>query len=438
MPVMNKKILFLLFIVLQIGIFLGSTYQTRKAAQIADSLSASPAMQAWDLFMLRMQSLGQRLLADDLATHFSGGGFPMGTDRDRSDAVRQMAHMLVEGLSIQFDHSDPEFPSLKVVNTDTTGWGGPNVDNKYLRASIRGDATYRLSGNLQGVRDIALQSSKGDLHLGQVGASKTLDKAALSLDAQGDFSITISAQPQTEGDWLPLAADHTLLSIRVYFADWTQDRDGRFYLAKVGNEGRSPEILTEALVAQRLTKAAEWIEGSLIGWQRWMQAATWRDKVNTVSPPRSVDGGSSNMAYGSLPFDLAPDEAMIIELLPPPADYWSFQTYTHAWFDAGDYANRLTSLNMTQAYHSPDGKVWFVLAHRDPAVPNWIDTESRQRALLTHRWMKAEQAPQLRAQRVPFAELRAHLPADMPTLSAEQRRQQIAVRQRHIQHRFHN
>ncbi len=434
---MNKKTLLLSLIFLA-GMFAGSTFQIHKATQIAQSLSASPALLAWDDFTLRMHALGQRLLADDIVTNASGDSFPMATDRDRSDAVRQLAHMVVEGLSIEFDHADPEFPSLKVVNTDTTGWGGPNVDNKYLRASIRGDSTYLLSGNLQGVREIALQSSKGDLHLGEIGASQTLDKSALNIDAQGNFSITISPQAPQQGDWLELAEDHTLLSLRVYFADWQEDADAQFYLVKVGNEGLAPAILTEAVVAQRLAKAAAWIEGSLTGWNRWMKAAVLNRKVNEAGALRSVSGGSSVLSYGGILFELAADEALIMELVLAPADYWSFQTYTHAWFDAGDYANRLTSINMEQAYFSPDGKVWFVLAHRDPAIPNWLDTEGRQRALVTHRWMKVQQEPQLRTQVVPFAELRAHLPAEMPTVSAEQRRQQIAERQRHIQHRFHN
>jgi hypothetical protein len=73
------------------------------------------------------------------------GMFPHDSDRDRAEGFRQLAHMIVEGLRWEFDHGDAQFPSLMVSNTDTTGWGGPNVDNKYLRAKINGQSTYLWS-----------------------------------------------------------------------------------------------------------------------------------------------------------------------------------------------------------------------------------------------------------------------------------------------------
>lgn len=434
---MSKKIILLLVVTFLAGTLAGGGYQRVQQKKVEAALEESPGLLAWDDFTLRMNALGHRLLAKDSATVLSGGAFPVSSDRDRSEGVRQLAHMVVEGLRWEFDHADAEFPSLMVINTDTTGWGGPNVDNKYIRARITGGNTYRLTGNLHGVRDIAIQTSLGDFHMGEIGSSGTLDKSALTLDAQGSFSLTISPQPQA-GDWMPLADDHTNLSIRVYFADWENDADGVFHLVKVGNEGLSPQILTEELIAQRLGNAASWIEGSLIGWNRWMKAALIANKVNEANGVRAVGGGSSNLLYGGIPFDLDPDEAMVIEVAPPTAAYWSFQIYTHAWFDAGDYADRTTSINMEQARISPDGKVWLVLAHEDPGVPNWLDAEGRKQAIITHRWMKAEGEPELRAQVVPLSDLRDYLPVETPIVSAEERRKQIAIRQRHIQYRFHN
>jgi hypothetical protein len=433
----SKKTILLLIATFLAGMLAGGSYQLDKQKKVAAALQESPGLLAWDDFTRRMNELGHRLLAKDSATVLSGGAFPMDSDRDRSEGVRQLAHMVVEGLRLEFDHADAEFPSLMVINTDTTGWGGPNVDNKYIRAKIQGGNTYRLSGNLDGVRDIAIQTSLGDLHMGEIGSSETLDKSALTVDAQGRFSLTISPRRQ-EGDWMPLAEDHTNLSIRVYLADWANDAGGEFYLIKVGNEGLSPQILTEEVVAQRLDNAASWIEGSLIGWNRWMKAALITDKVNEANGVRSVGGGSSNMLYGGIPFDLNQDEAMVIEVTPPTVAYWSFQTYTHAWFDAGDYAHRTTSINMEQAHLSPDGRVWLVLAHEDPGVPNWLDTEGRQEAIITHRWMMAEGEPELRVKVVQFSDLHDHLPAKIPRVNAEERRNQIEIRQRHVQHRFHN
>jgi hypothetical protein len=42
-----------------------------------------------------------------------------------------------------------------------------------------------------------------------------------------------------------------------------------------------------------------------------------------------------------------------------------------------DYAHRQVSLNRAQTKVEPDGSFEIVIAHRDPGVANWIDTEGR-------------------------------------------------------------
>lgn len=133
---MTKKTLVLMLASLIVGFLAGTNLQSQSTQNAQESMSESPAFVAWDQFTQLMNQLGVRLLQDDAATTLSGGAFPVQTERDRADAVRQLAHMIVEGIRWQFDHADPDFPSLMVVNTDTTGWGGPNVDNKYLRATL--------------------------------------------------------------------------------------------------------------------------------------------------------------------------------------------------------------------------------------------------------------------------------------------------------------
>ena len=46
------------------------------------------------------------------------------------------------------------------------------------------------------------------------------------------------------------------------------------------------------------------------------------------------------------------------------------------------------------------------------------------------------QWPSISAQKVPFADIRKHLPEATAVVTAEQRREQIAIRQRHVQRRF--
>ena len=69
-----------------------------------------------------------------------------------------------------------------------------------------------------------------------------------------------------------------------------------------------------------------------------------------------------------------------------------------------------------------------VVAHRDPGVPNWIDTEGRRRGMLVYRFVRAPGAAAPRAERLPLAALRAKLPADHPAVAPEERRRALARR----------
>jgi len=387
------------------------------------------AAAAWDDFAERIGALGHRILQDD---------FPNETDADRAEGIRHLVHMIVEGLRWEFVHGRSEPASLMISNTDSTGWGAPNVDNKYYRARIDGTSTYTLMGNVDSLHDIAIQTNKGDIHQGQVGASETLDLSTITVDGDGDFSITIGPEEPPEGNWLQSRPEDTFLSIRSYFVDWERGDAGQFYLVENGREGLAPAPLTEAEAAARLGRAANWIEANVVGWNRWFRMVLMGTKENEPIAPRLVDGGSSTLLYGGIPMDLPEGMAMVIEIEDPRADYFSFQTYRLGWYSAGDYANRQTSLNRHQTHVGSDGKIRFVVSSKDPGVPNWIDTEGRSDELVVFRYIKADNPQLPKVTLVPEPDVLSLFPSDTPTVSAEERRATIATRQRHVQHRFHN
>ena len=129
---------------------------------------------------------------------------------------------------------------------------------------------------------------------------------------------------------------------------------------------------------------------------------------------------------------------MLVELPDPQATYFSLQTYTHGWFAPGDYANRQTSLNNTQLLADSDNVYRIVLSAQDPGVANWIDTEGRSRGLLVYRYMQALTPETPSVQLLSLDELSERLPSDTARVDESERRAAISIRQKHIQHRFHN
>jgi hypothetical protein len=100
-----------------------------------------------------------------------------------------------------------------------------------------------------------------------------------------------------------------------------------------------------------------------------------------------------------------------------------------------DYTHRQSSLNGHQAHIDADGRFRCVVAHRDPGVPNWLDSAGHREGVVQYRWIWSEDNPRPTAQIVPFDELRNALPGDTPVVSPEARRDAIRIRQEHMARR---
>jgi hypothetical protein len=149
---------------------------------------------------------------------------------------------------------------------------------------------------------------------------------------------------------------------------------------------------------------------------------------------------STNLYSGGV-FELEPDEALVVEnRVARKPQYIGFQL-GNLWGESLEYAHRTGSLNLAQTETDPDGVIRWVVAHRDPGVPNWLDTSGHREGFVTARWAYSEQPPEnewpsISGKRVKLSEIRDHLPASTRTMTPEERRVQIRVRQEHVQRRF--
>ncbi len=84
----------------------------------------------------------------------------------------------------------------------------------------------------------------------------------------------------------------------------------------------------------------------------------------------------------------------MIEHELPDAHYWNWSIHNLFWFDSGAWDQRLMSCNGHQAHVDDDGKVRLVIAHTDPGVPNWLDTEGRPMGMAVYRYVGARTKPQ--------------------------------------------
>jgi hypothetical protein len=129
------------------------------------------------------------------------------------------------------------------------------------------------------------------------------------------------------------------------------------------------------------------------------------------------------------------DEALLIEVTPPEARYWSVSLGNY-WWETVDYANHQSSLNGHQAVVDDDGVFRAVAAACDPGVANWLDTAGNQQGAMIFRWLRAADAPVPSTAVIKWADIPAALPPGTATVDPAARAATLARRRSAVRRRF--
>ena len=387
------------------------------AGGISDDLSAA----SWSEFCRRLDAAGQRLLSDE---------FP-GSPRERAEGYRHLSRLAVFALQYAVEFGDWDFPAFLRTNDDVVRWGGPNADNRNHRARIDPAGTYRITGNVATAYDVLFSIGEGDLHLDQFGIFAEVSASELDLGDDGSIELVVSAR-RHDANWLPLDSRARIVKIRQFFTDWRSEETGWYAIERLDTpRGALPMPLTPERLAVSLDEAATWVERALVYWNDYLRVAGADRPRNSVAAPTVTKGGAPHIRYGFGFTDLGPDDALVIEFAEPTARYWSVQLYSLGWFEGLDFANRQTTLNNKQTHVDADGVVRLVVAHRDPGVPNWLDTEGLREVMLIYRWVWSTGDPAKPVCVVTrFDDLRSQLPSEHPVVSPGSRA--AALRERRL------
>ncbi len=369
----------------------------------------------------------------DLPRRLEASGFPDDA-ASRAIAVRHLARQAALALRGELEHADPRHPRLHRYEQPWSQWGAPNPDNVYQRCAVDPAATYLLRGRVDGVHEALFSLVEGDMHLGE---NAVYAEVALTDLAAPDGVLELTVGPDaTAGDHLRSTPGVRMLLIRQYLYDWERDPIASFTIERVDTVGAPAPPPAPDAVADALDRAARWVEHSVDFWAAY--AAASRDLLdhNTFIAPNTPAGGAPSIAYGGGCWDLAPDEALVIEHDEPDARYWNWSVHHLHWFDSGAWDERPTSINGHQAHIDEDGRVRVVVAAADPGVPNWLDTEGQGMGLAVYRYVGATTKPQPGASVVPLTHVRDHLPPAHPTIAPDERRRRLADRSRAAQRRW--
>lgn len=354
-------------------------------------------------------------------------------NRNRVDYASGMRHLLVL-LAVGVDMAlraepDPVLAVNRAAMDDVVTWGLECPDCVYLNANLRAGETYRLFGNRGTARYVGLQTMDG------MAATANCLVDDLDVDGDGNFEVVLSTDAR-EGNWLRLAGDHPVLTVRNFLYDWDTEVPAALKIERLGDavEPEERSLDPEASVSRQLHALGDFVHDNL----KFFLDFGAMPPANGFLPP--ADMSSMGAAAENRPvigrFALQPDEALILELKPPEGVYWSL-SLGNPWLETINYGRHQSSLNGHQAAVDPDGVARFVLSARDPGVANWLDTAGYSNGAMLLRCVRTESAPVPASRVVKIDDVMSELPAGTATTTADERARVIEARRRAVHARFY-
>jgi hypothetical protein len=336
---------------------------------------------AWEEFCDNLKSAGASLM------------YP-GAPRDgfnQAEGLRYLSRLTRGGIEAFVEYCDPAFPVLCRMAHETVKLGADNPDNHYFNAQISGQYSYRISGKRNTVHYIGFFTQNGNYgSTGGLSPCGALEHNDLHLEADGSFEIILSKTPGGK-NWLKIEDNTTMVMVRQTFLDRFTEIPAELIIENL--DGRTaPRPLTPAMVDEGLKTASMFVAGASLLFARW--AKGFQQHVNRLplfDPATSnAAGGDANIIYYHSYWKLAEDESLEIEVIPPECDSWNFQLNNY-WMESLDYRYFTICINKASAIYNPDGSVRVIVAHRDPGVPNWINTCGHNEGTMLWRWYRLKE-----------------------------------------------
>jgi hypothetical protein len=376
--------------------------------------SAAQALPEWKDYIERLMPVGEAVLKT----------VPHPDDpQARQETWLTLFSALANGY-LGHVYADPDYPEFVSMFNTAFNLYAPNPDYMYTWTPITGTGVYRLRGFRNTARFVEFSILDGYYALGtNKGTFALIDLDALKLAADTSFDLILSKERPKgyAGDWVELEPRASNILLRSVCYDWVRERDAIMSIERMDVPAVRPRF-SAAETSARLAALPSWVQTGLIrAYERFTDLES-RNLRNRIDIHDYVPmGGTLQQVYLEGLFDLAEDEALILETeVPNSARYWGF-LLTDDQFGTIDWMNRQSSLNAFQAVLDKDGKFRGVISLHDPGVPNWLDTGGYLYGGIQGRWNKADSCPMPTTKKVKLADLRAHLPPDTPVVSAAAR-----------------
>lgn len=373
-----------------------------------------------------------------------------------------------------------------------------NADAIYLTAPIDGTHSYTIRGRAcdsrhwrgeqapAGTRKaphyVIFEAPSGyagdsgsleELKPGSRANCSKLDSTSLQVDEDGRFEILLAPEKpegyagnfmqtrtsrqrkQKDGSTIEREYVTQQVLLRELFCDWANEELLDLFIYRNDRLGKPVATYDAPTAASQMRRIGEITRNQVHFWnefyavvceaygkikgegERFMPRNAF-NKPNAAS--LATAGGMATNIYCGGMFELADDEALIVELNQPVEPVYIGFHLGNLWGESLEFGSHQSSLNGVQGQRDADNIYRYVIAHNDPGVANWVDTTGQPEGYMSVRWAYTEKPkdklPWADAKKVKFDEVSAHLPAATQRVTPEERRRQIAIRQEHVQRRY--
>jgi hypothetical protein len=417
--------------IIGMALLAGAAALLQSKAQAAETAPAAQgsAVPGWDELVAKLRDLPDRMLAKLPE--------PLRSDPQVQQEVARLALAAISSQSLDALGGDGDHPQFLPSIGQIWNIGQPNADTIYRTAKLTPGGTYRLRGEKGSLR-MAVITEAGPRppqipgqtapNLGPPRAVHDLDK--LPADPDGRYDVVLSpARPQGyTGEWWQTSPTTNSLQLRLVSSDWAKEREPTLSIERLDLPPQRPRPGAADLEGRlrALPQAVDFIATLFVDHVAILRKQGFVNKVKVFD--LATGGGLQGQFYYEGVYELADDEALIVEAKAPSQCRYRSLILTNELYETTDWYNNHSSLNDAQAPLDKDGVLRIVVSAKDPGVPNWLDTAGYPTGVIQGRWTQCNAQPIPSVKKVKSVDVRANLPAETGRVTPKQRQEIIRER----------
>ena len=341
---------------------------------------------------------------------------------DIAEGEHMLLHLVKAGLDVWVDN-DASRPRFAPLASPVLKWGGEGADNPAHAAPLDPERRYLIRGRMKDEVYISFTvytgKAEGDWNDGVICA---LNHTEFAVDTEGRFEIPITPEPTPGALHMQPGKPNCVISRHYWEGEicGMADPERRVELEIVClDQPGHPRPLGPDRLAEKLRAAMTFVRGQTLDRPAQPDPSKQPEWFSLVPnqlpkpmkwvPSEGGGAGAVDNAYCAGLVVLGPDQALIVEGRWPECVYANVM-FWNRFQQAPDYRYRSCSLNRKQMKSDAEERFRFVVAHEDPGVDNWIDTEGHTAGTLYWRFLLPEgDIEQPHCEVVPLADVRARV-----------------------------